>query len=161
MSAGSPFTHSSMGVSASTVISSLPLGSLRTLPGVAGPSGITRLSRCTPSASVISKIASISFIVTTSSIDARPPGARADLLPRRVLDGNAVRPALACHALLGLARNEDLLGAGGERRRAHEAQKVGHLRVKVRQGQEALRVDADHQSPVRRRSLGLARGARA
>src|SRR5688572_21158795 len=124
MSAGRPFTHSSMGVRASTVISSFPLGSLRTLPGVTGPSGITRLSRCTPSASVISKIASISFIVTTSSMNARLPGARTDLLPRGVLDGYAVRPALARHALFGLAGNEDLLGAGRERRRAHEAQKV-------------------------------------
>src|SRR5207253_4284590 len=68
ISAGSSASHSSRGRAASTVISSLRFGSRRTRPGAAGPSGMTSDSRWMPSASVTAKIASISFIVTTSSI---------------------------------------------------------------------------------------------
>src|SRR5689334_2019599 len=67
---GSSLSHSSSGRAASTVISSLPLPSRRTRPGAAGPSGMTSASRWMPSASVTAKIASISFMVTTSSMHA-------------------------------------------------------------------------------------------
>src|SRR5438093_2633324 len=89
ISAGSSWSHSPMGRAASTVISSLPFGRRRTRPGAAGPSGMTSDSRWMPRASVTPKIASISFIVTTSSTDADLARARGDLPPRLVLDGDA------------------------------------------------------------------------
>src|ERR1700741_3317270 len=122
MSRGSSVSHSSIGRAASTVISSLPLGRRRTRPGAAGPRGITSCSRWMPSASVTAKIASISFIVTTSSIDADLGGARVDLTPRLVVDGHAAGAALARDTLLGLTGNQDLLGPSRQRRRPDEAE---------------------------------------
>src|SRR5262245_9103443 len=101
-----------------------------------------------PSASVTVKIASISFIVTTSSIDADLGGAGFDLPPRLVVDGHAAGAALARDALLGLARDQDLLGATGQRRRPHEAEERRHLRVEIAGRQEAPGIDADHQDAV-------------
>src|SRR2546422_5937553 len=121
MSRGSSVTHSSIGRAASTVISSFPLGSRRTRPGAAGPSGITSASRWMPRASVTAKIASISFIVTTSSIDAHLGGALLDLPPRLVVDRDTAAAPLARRALFRLARDEDLLRPARQRRRAHEA----------------------------------------
>src|SRR5262249_55204890 len=131
MSRGSSVSHSSIGRAASTVISSLPLGRRRTRPGAAGPSGITRCSRWMPSESVMAKIASISFIVTTSSTDAYLGGTCLDLPPRFVLDRHAAGCALARDALLRLTRNQDLLRAAGERRRSHEAEERRDLTVKL------------------------------
>src|SRR2546430_4461821 len=142
------------------MISSLPLGKRRTRPGVAVPSGITSASRWTPSASVTSKIASISFIVTTSSIDADLDRALLDLPPRLVVDRDAAVAALARRARLGLARDQDLLGAGGQRRRAHEAEEGADLRVEVGGGEKPSRIDAEHEDAVGHRALALARRAR-
>src|SRR5262245_10133931 len=161
MSRGSSVSHSSSGRAASTVISSLPLGRRRTRPGSAGPSGITSCSRWMPSASVTAKIASISFIVTTSSIDADLGGAGLDLPPRLVVDGYAAGAALARDALLGLARDQDLLGAAGQRRRPYEAEERGDLRVEIAGRQEAAGIDADHQDAVAHRPLVGTRGPRA
>src|SRR5438552_8605232 len=136
-----------MGRAASTVTSSLPLGSRRTLPGVAGPSGITSISRWTPSASVTAKIASISFIVTTSSMHARLGGAFPDLAPGLVVDRDAVGAPLALRARLRLAGDEDLR-AGGRRRRAHPAEQRRHLRVELRRREEARGIEAHDERAV-------------
>src|SRR5262245_29775733 len=148
MSRGSSASQSSIGRSASTVISSLPLGIRRTRPGAAGPSGITSCSRWMPRASVTAKIASISFIVTTSSIDADLGGARPDLPPRLVVDRHAAGPALARRALLRLAGDQDFLGAAGQRRRPHEAEERPDLSVEIARRQESARIDAQHQNAV-------------
>jgi len=68
-----------------------------------------------PSASVTVKIASISFSVTTSSIDADLARALPDLSPRLVVEGDAPRSTLAQRPLLGLAREQYLLRPRGER----------------------------------------------
>src|SRR5262249_12492985 len=68
---GKPLSHSSIGVSASTMISSLPFRSLRTRP-LPVPSGITTLSRWIPIASMTAKILVISAMPTASSISPRP-----------------------------------------------------------------------------------------
>src|SRR5207253_2068689 len=109
-------------------------------------------------ASVTVKIASISFIVTTSSIDADLGGARRDLPPRLVVDRDPAGAPLARGALLGLARDQDFLGTAGQRRRAHEAEERGDLRVKVARRQEAPGIDAHHQDAVAHRALVRARG---
>src|SRR6185369_9494488 len=83
ISFGRSLTHSSIGVSASTTISNFPLGSTRTRPGVAGPSGIVSFSRWMPRASVTAKMASISFMVTTSSITLLPGRRRPRARTRR------------------------------------------------------------------------------
>src|SRR5438874_11210780 len=150
-----------MGRAASTVTSSLPLGSRRTLPGVAGPSGITSISRWTPSASVTAKIASISFIVTTSSMHARLGGAFADLAPGLVVDRDAVGAPLALRARLRLAGDEDLLRAGGRRRRAHPAEQRRHLGVELRRRQEARGIEAHDQRAVAEHRRLVAGGAGA
>src|SRR5262249_13816229 len=158
MSRGSSLSHSSVGRAASTVISSLPLGRRRTRPGAAGPSGITSCSRWMPSASVTPKIASISFMVTTSSIDADLGGAGLDLPPRLVIDGHAAGAALTRDALLGLARDQDLLGAAGQRRRPHEAEERVDLRVEIAGRQEAAGIETDHQDAIAHRALVRACG---
>src|SRR5262245_32757097 len=101
-----------------------------------------------PSASVTTKIASISFIVTTSSMDTRLFGAPLDLSPRLVLDRHAGDAALALHARLRLTGDEDLLGTGGERSRADPVEQGGDLGVEVRQRQEARGVETHDQGPV-------------
>src|SRR5207237_8485803 len=73
---------------------------------------MTSDSRWMPSASVTAKIASISFIVTTSSMKADLGRAGGDLPPRLLLDGNALDAARALGAPLRLAGHEDLGGAG-------------------------------------------------
>src|SRR6516162_1649741 len=98
-----------------------------------------------PSESVTAKIASISFIVTTSSIDAHLGGACLDLAPRLVLDRHAARPALPGDALLGLTWDQDLLRAAGQRRRPYEAEERRDLSVEVPRRQEAPGIDAHHQ----------------
>src|SRR2546421_3252733 len=148
-----------MGRAASTVISSLPLGRRRTLPGVAGPSGITSISRCTPSASVTAKIASISFMVTTSSMHARLGGAFPDLAPGLVVDRDAVGAPLALRARLRLAGDEDLLRAGGRRRRAHPAEQRRHLRVELRRREEARGIEAHDERAVAEHRRLVAGGA--
>src|SRR2546425_11622490 len=114
-----------------------------------------------PRGSVTSKIASISFIVTTSSIDAHLDGALPDLPPGLVVDGNAAGAPLARRARLGLARDQDLLGTGGQRCRAHEAEEGTDLRVEIRGRQKPSGIDAQHQDAVGHRPLALARRARA
>src|SRR3982751_3883313 len=101
-----------------------------------------------PSASVTAKIASISFIVTTSSTNADLRRARGDLRPRRLLDRNAARAALALHARLGLSGHEHLLGASGQRSRAHPLEQRGHLPVEVGARQEARGIEADDEGAV-------------
>src|SRR6185436_13955110 len=133
MRPGSSFSHSSMGRLASTTISSLPLGSRRTRPGVAGPSGITSDSRWMPRPSVTAKIALISFMPTASSTNADLLGGLLDLLPRRVLDRHATSAPLALHPGLGLAGDQDLLGARGQRGGAHPVQQTRDLGVELGQ----------------------------
>src|SRR5262245_31572601 len=101
-----------------------------------------------PRASVTAKIASISFMETTSSTDARLVGHGADLAPCLVVDRHPRRAALTLVARLRLAGNQDLLGAGGQRRRPYPRHQVGDLRVKVRQRQEARGIEADDQRAV-------------
>ena len=67
---------------------------------------------------VLTKIASISFMVTTSSMEAHLVRAPLDLSPGLLLDGYARRAPLLLHPRLRLAGDEDFLRAGGERRRA-------------------------------------------
>src|SRR5262245_23377451 len=110
-----------------------------------------------PSASVTTKIASISFMVTTSSTDAHLLGAPLDLPPRLVLDRHAGGAALALHARLRLAGDEDLLGTGGERGRSDPVEQGGDLGVEVRQGQEARGVETHDQRPIAEHR-GLATG---
>src|SRR5262245_17545801 len=156
MSPGNSLTHCSMGVCASTVISSFPLGSRRTFPGDAGPSGITSISRCTPSASVTSKIASIAFMVPAWSIavpsdrstNAALGSAGLDLPPRLLFHGDTVSPPLARQAFLWLAGNHDLLGSRRQRGGFHEVEVSRDLVMKVDHGQETGHVEADHQGAV-------------
>src|SRR5438128_243017 len=161
MSRGSSVSHSSIGRAASTVISSLPLGRRRTRPGAAGPSGITSCSRWMPRASVTVKIASISFIVTTSSIDTDLGRARRDLPPRLVVDRDPTGAPIARGALLGLARGQDFLGTAGQRRPAPETEKRGDPRGKVAWRQEAPGVDAHHPGALPSPAFGPARRAGA
>src|ERR671923_2137786 len=101
-----------------------------------------------PSASVTAKTASISFMVTTSSTDAHLRGAREDLIPCRFLDGDTAGPPLSLHARFRLARNEDLLGAGRERRRAHPVEQRDHLRIELGARQEARGIEAEDERAV-------------
>src|SRR5215813_11778560 len=101
-----------------------------------------------PSASVTAKIASISFIVTASSMDPRLRRDVLDLLPRGLVDRNAVRAALALAACLRLAGNQNLLRAGGERRGAHPVAERRHLSVELRRGHEPGRIDAHDERAV-------------
>src|SRR5207253_10429855 len=112
-------------------------------------------------ASVTVTIESISFIGTTSGLDAALGGARRELPPRLVVDRDPAGAPLARGALLGLARDQDFLGTAGQRRRAHEAEERGDLRVKVARRQEAPGIDAHHQDAVAHRALVRARGAGA
>src|SRR5262249_57984954 len=102
---------------------------------------------------VAAKSASSSFIVTTPSIAAALGGARLDLAPRLVVDRHPAGPSLACGALLGLARNQNLLGAAGQRRRAHEAEERRDLRMKIAGWQEAPGIHAHHQAALAHRAL--------
>src|SRR2546422_9263465 len=126
-----------MGRAASTVISSLPFGRRRTRPGAAGPSGMTSDSRGMPRASVTPKIASISFIVTTSSTDADLAPARGDLPPRLVPDARAFGAARALGARLRLARHQDLGGARGGRGAADPREQRRHPSLGLGRRQEA------------------------
>src|SRR5918996_6481564 len=101
-----------------------------------------------PSPSVTAKIASISLMVTTSSMDADLLGGLPDLPPRLVLDRHAGGPALALHPRLGLARDQDLPSAGSERRRAYPLEKRRHLRMKIGQRQKAGGIDRHDQRAV-------------
>src|SRR5438309_924741 len=161
MSAGSSASHASMGRAASTVISSLPFGSRRTRPGAAGPSGMTSDSRWIPSAAVTAESASISFIVTTSSMKADLGRAGGDLPPRLLLDGNALDAARALGAPLRLAGHEDLGGAGRGRGAADPPEQRGHLRVEFGRRQEARGIEGDDERAVRELSLLGAGPARA
>src|SRR5688572_26191363 len=87
-------------------------------------------------------------MVTTSSTNAGLRCARSDLRPRRLLDRDAAGAPLALDARLRLAGHENLLGAGGERGRAHPVEQGGHLRVEVGARQKARGIEADDQRAV-------------
>src|SRR5690242_2075351 len=101
-----------------------------------------------PRASVTAKIASISFIVTTSSMPSGLARARGDLPPRLVLDGDALRAPGALRARLRLARHEDLAAARGGRRAAHPREQRLHLRVKLPRRHEARGIERDDEGAV-------------
>src|SRR2546428_5628361 len=147
-----------MGRAASTVISSLPFGRRRTRPGAAGPSGMTSDSRWMPRASVTAKIASISFIVTTSSTDADLARARGDLPPRLILDGDAFGAARALGARLRLAGHQDLGGPGGGRGAADQREQRRHLSAEPGPRHDARGLQRDDAAAVREPSpLGAGR----
>src|SRR5919108_6374358 len=114
-----------------------------------------------PSASVTAKIASISFIVTTSSTQADLAGAGDNLAPRLVFDGDAGRAACALGARLRLPRHEDLLRTGRGCGAADPLEQRRHLRVKVRGRQKARQIERDDQGAVGELALLRARGAGA
>src|SRR5438552_1518977 len=114
-----------------------------------------------PSASVTAKIASISFIVTTSSMKADLGRAGGDLPPRLLLDGNALGAARALGARLRLAGHEDLGGAGRGRGAADPPEQRGHLRVEFGRRQESRGIEGDDERAVRELALLGAGPARA
>src|SRR6185312_840998 len=99
--AGNPWSHSSIGTCLSTMISSLPLGSLRTRPAPV-PSGITSASRCTPIASVTAKILLISAMPTASSVTGRCAARREDARRRAGWSGG--RPPAWSRSAAGARR---------------------------------------------------------
>src|SRR5207237_2289070 len=114
---------------------------------------MTSDSRWMPSASVTAKIASISFIVTTSSMKADLGRAGGDLPPRLLLDGNALDAARALGAPLRLAGHEDLGGAGGGRGAAGPPEQRGHLRGECGRRQGARGVGGEGERAVRELAL--------
>src|SRR5438105_12962213 len=100
-----------------------------------------------PRASVTAKIASISFIVTTSSMKADIGRAGGDLPPRLLLDGNALGAARALGARLRLAEHEDLGGAGRGRGAADSPEQRRHLRVEFGRRQQAPGIEG-HDAPA-------------
>src|SRR5262249_57584419 len=71
-----------------------------------------------------------------------------DLVPGLVLDGDAVAPPLRLEPRLRLAGDEDLLRALSQRRRLHEAEEIGDLRVEVGERDETLHVETEDERPV-------------